>query len=202
MAEGNIDTMMHFEIASRYSNMQRYLPQLEIPSNIRIIGTMNVDGAVQAISPKIVDRSFIIPVMKQNEKGNFDSSKTIGRYPLHPAAFSIKTTKNISSELRSGLNKIQKELATLNITYNERVIKHVLQYYNAAYDFEIKTKQQLDDLVVMKLLPRIHDTLDDAQIQGLMKLIESELGKDSHAFEKLKHMQFIAEETGLLSYWS
>lgn len=202
MAEGIIDTMMHFEMASRYTNMQRYLPQLEIPLNIRIIGTMNVDGAVQAISPKIVDRSFIIPLMKQNKKEIVDSEKTIGRYPLHPAAFSFETTKNISSELRSGLNKIQKELAALNITYNERVEKHIQQYYNAAHDFEIKTKQQLDDLVVMKLFPRIHDTFDDAQIQGLMKLIESELGKDSHAFEKLKHMQFLVEETGLLSYWS
>ncbi|WP_274307953.1 AAA family ATPase [Solibacillus daqui] len=202
IADGDIDSMMHFEMASRYTNMQRYLPQLEIPSNIRIIGTMNVDGAVQAISPKIVDRSLIIPVMKQSKKEIIDSQKTIGRYPLQPAAFSSESTKNISSALRSGLNKIQQELTNLNITYNDRVEKHVHQYYNAAHDFEIKTKQQLDDLVVMKFFPRIHNTFEDAQIRGLIEQIKSELGEDSQAFKKLEHMQSRMKETSLLSYWS
>lgn len=198
----NIETMTHFEMASRYTNMQRYLPQLEIPSNIRIIGTMNVDGAVQAISPKIVDRSFIIPVIKQNKKENVDSQKTIGCYPLHPDMFLLESAKNISPTLRSGLNKIQQELDRLNIFYNDRVEKHMQQYYNASHDFEIKTKQQLDDLVVMKLFPRIHDTFEETQLEGLRAKIEEELDEDSQAFKKLKHMQARMKETSLLSYWS
>lgn len=202
MLDEEINTMMHFEMTARYKNMQRYMPQLEIPSNIRIIGTMNVDGAVQTISPKIIDRSFIIPVMKQSKKEIIDNQKTIGRYPLHPATFSSESTKNISSALRSGLNKIQQELTNLNITYNDRVEKHLQQYYNTAHDFEIKTKQQLDDLVVMKLFPRIHDTFEDAQIRGLIEQIKSELGEDSQAFKKLEHMQSRMKETSLLSYWS
>lgn len=202
MADGNIDTMIHFEMASRYSNMQRYLPQLEIPSNIRIIGTMNVEGAVQAISPKIVDRSLIIPVMKQSKKEIINNQQTTGSYPLDPATFSSGSTKSISSTLRSGLNKIQQKLEDLNITYNDRVENHLQQYFNAAQDFEINTKQQLDDLVVMKLLPRIHDMFEDGQIQGLIEQIELELGKDSQAFKKLEHMQSRMKETSLLSYWS
>lgn len=198
----NIETMTHFEMASRYTNMQRYLPQLEIPSNIRIIGTMNVDGAVQAISPKIVDRSFIIPVIKQNKKENVDSQKTIGCYHLHPDMFLLESAKNISPILRSGLNKIQQELDRLNIFYNDRVEKHMQQYYNASHDFEIKKKQQLDDLVVMKLFPRIHDTFEETQLEGLRAKIEEELGEDSQAFKKLKHMQARMKETSLLSYWS
>lgn len=202
MDAGNIDTMMHFEMASRYTNMKRYLPQLEIPSNVRIIGTMNVDGAVQAISPKIVDRSFIIPVIKQNKKENVVSQKTIGRYPIHPSEFTYETTKTISTLLRSALNSVQEELAGMNITFNKRVEKHIQQYYNAAHIFEMNTKQQLDDIVVMKLFPRIHNTFDDAQVQELLKLTELHAGIDSSALEKLKSMQARMAETGLLSYWS
>lgn len=202
MSDKNIDTMMHFEMVSRYTNMQRYLPQIEIPSNVRIIGTMNVDGAVQAISPKIVDRSFIIPVMKQNKKENIGSQKTIGRYPIHPSAFTYETTKTISTLLRSALNSLQEELAVMNITFNERVEKHIQQYYNSAHNFEMNTKQQLDDIAVMKLFPRIHNTFDDAQVQKLLEITESQIGKDSGALEKLESMKARFAETGLLSYWS
>lgn len=202
MNDGNIDTMMHFEMVSRYTNMQRYLPQLEIPSNVRIIGTMNVDGAVQAISPKIVDRSFIIPVMKQNKKENVVSQKTIGRYPIHPSALTYETTKTISTLLRSVLNSVQEELAAMNITFNERVENHIQQYYNSADIFEMNTKQQLDDIAIMKLFPRIHNTFDDAQVQNLLAITEAHVGKDSAALDKMKSMQERMAETGLLSYWS
>lgn len=202
MLEQEIDTMIHFEMTSRYTNMQRYLPQLEIPSNIRIIGTMNVDGAVQAISPKIIDRSFIIPVMKQNNKEDINGKKNVGRYPIHPNMFSYVLTENIDSTPQTELDKIQQELSSFNIYYNDRVEKHLRQYYIAAHDFEVEVEQQLDDLIVTKLFPRIHDTFEDAQIRGLIEQIKLELGEESQAFKKLEHMKSRMKETSLLSYWS
>ncbi|WP_461202947.1 McrB family protein [Anoxybacillus sp. TBDG-1] len=38
----------------------RYPAEFEIPSNVRFIGTMNMDHTVKGLSPKIIDRSFVI----------------------------------------------------------------------------------------------------------------------------------------------
>lgn len=202
MVDKNIDTMMHFEMISRYKNMQRYLPKLEIPSNIRILGTMNIDGAVQSISPKIIDRSFIIPVMKQSISEETDNEKLIGRYPLNPNDFKNKSNSNDSLLLQSELVSIQKELKKFNIEFNNRFEKQLNSYHNIAQKFNISEQEQVDDLVLLKFLPRIHNTFEEVEINNLIEKIKLEIGESSQTLKKIEDMKSQIKDIGLLSYWS
>lgn len=199
-----LDTFAHFEMTARFQNLQRYQPQIEIPSNVRIIGTMNVDGAVQTVSPKVVDRSFVIPVTRQ-KKEDVTVTEEIGSYNIHPEKFEVTydASKNISTQLRSAMNALQAELANFHIVYNERVEKHIRQYYLAATHFDLNTKQQVDDLTLMKLLPRVHEQVErDQMITSLIKTLESHVGVEPVAKSKIKQMQNTMKQTGLFSYWS
>lgn len=202
MSSINVDSMKHFELTTQYSNMKKYPPQMEIPSNIRIIGTMNIDGTVQSISPKIIDRSFIIPVLKQNESNEIENVNIVGRYPIHPNNFVNKLSNTSAFLLQSELSSIQKELKNFNIQFNNRVEKHLNKYSDAAKDFKISLEEQIDDLILLKFLPRIHNTFEDLEINNLINKIELEIGKDSQSLKKIEYMKSQIKDIGLLSYWS
>jgi energy-coupling factor transporter ATP-binding protein EcfA2 len=197
------DTLAHFDMMTRYKNLQRYQPEISIPANVRIIGTMNVDGAVQAISPKIVDRSFVIPVGKQEKVDGQVSD--IGVFDITVADMSLlkQKTEQLSPELLSDITEIQKRLTPLQIEYNARVEKHMLQYYKAAMKFEVPTKQQVDDLTVMKILPRIHTEVENPQIiSDLLQTVSVYTDTNATSVRKIENMKQKTEQIGLFSYWS
>ncbi|MBM7610135.1 ABC-type cobalamin/Fe3+-siderophores transport system ATPase subunit [Lysinibacillus composti] len=199
-----MDSLAHYEMVTRFENLKRYAPVLNIPQNVRIIGTMNVDGAVQALSPKVIDRSFVIPLYRQeNEK--VASVSEIGQYDISAQYFTTNTTETprISNQLREAINDIQQELKNWHIEYNERVERHILLYYVAAKNLGISTKQLADDITIMKLLPRIHEMVDDEQlITRLIEVVERHVKDELLSKRKLEKMQQRFEQTGLYSYWS
>ncbi|WP_233004536.1 AAA family ATPase [Exiguobacterium aurantiacum] len=199
-----MDSLAHYEMVTRFENLKRYAPALSIPQNVRIIGTMNVDGAVQALSPKVIDRSFIIPLFRQeNEK--VASVSEIGQYDISAQYFTANAAETpiISNQLREAVNDIQQELKNWHIEYNERVERHILLYYVAAKNLGISNKQLADDITIMKLLPRIHEMVDDAQlITRLIEVVELHVKDELLSKRKLEKMQQRFEQTGLYSYWS
>lgn len=199
-----MDSLAHYEMVTRFENLKRYAPVLNIPQNVRIIGTMNVDGAVQALSPKVIDRSFVIPLYRQESEKVASVSK-IGQYDLSVQYFTTNTTETprISNQLREAVKDIQQELKNWHIEYNERVERHILLYYVAAKNLGISTKQLADDITIMKLLPRIHEMVDDEQlITSLIEVVERHVKDELLSKRKLEKMQQKFEQTGLYSYWS
>ncbi|MBT2663053.1 AAA family ATPase [Bacillus sp. ISL-45] len=199
-----MDSLAHYEMVTRFENLKRYAPILNIPQNVRIIGTMNVDGAVQALSPKVIDRSFVIPLYRQDSEKVASVSK-IGQYDISAQYFTTNTTETprISNQLREAVKDIQQELKNWHIEYNERVERHILLYYVAAKNLGISTKQLADDITIMKLLPRIHEMVDDEQlITRLIEVVERHVKDELLSKRKLKKMQQRFEQTGLYSYWS
>ncbi|MDT0160688.1 AAA family ATPase [Bacillus sp. AG4(2022)] len=199
-----MDSLAHYEMVTRFENLKRYAPVLNIPQNVRIIGTMNVDGAVQALSPKVIDRSFVIPLYRQESEKVASVSK-IGQYHISAQYFTTNTTETpkISNQLREAVKDIQQELKNWHIEYNERVERHTLLYYVAAKNLGISTKQLADDITIMKLLPRIHEMVDDEQlITRLIEVVERHVKDELLSKRKLEKMQQRFEQTGLYSYWS
>ena len=61
------------DIRKKVKFIEKYPARFEIPENIRFIGTMNIDHTTKIISPKVIDRSFIIELTQQLENNyNFD----------------------------------------------------------------------------------------------------------------------------------
>ncbi|PET30569.1 hypothetical protein CN518_20315 [Bacillus anthracis] len=204
LKKNQMDSLAHYEMVTRYENLKRYAPLLDIPSNVRIIGTMNVDGAVQALSPKVIDRSFIIPLYRQ-KKEKIASDAKIGQYHIPAEYFTIKVedTPRISTHLREAVNDLQLALKDWQIEFNERVEKHILLYHVAAENLGIPTKQQVDDITVMKFLPRLHEMVEDKQLIAKLNVaIERHVKDELLSKRKLEKMEQKLEQTGLFSYWS
>lgn len=199
-----MDSLSHYEMITRYENLNRYTPVLDIPQNVRIIGTMNVDGAVQALSPKVIDRSFVIPLYRQDSK-KVASVSEIGQYNISADYFVTNTTETsiIPDQSQKALNEIQKELKNWHIEYNDRVRRHIGLYYVAAKNLDIPVEQLVDDITLMKHLPRIHEMIDDErQITKLIEVINYHTKDESLSMRKLRKMQQRLKQTGLYSYWS
>ena len=204
LKKNQIDSIAHYKMIARYENIKRYSSLIDIPENVRIIGTMNVDGAVQALSPKVIDRSFVIPINRQ-KKENVKTVVDSGKYNIPAEYFKINITETpkISSQLRQAVNEVQEKLEDWNIEYNDRVEQHILLYYIAAKNMGISTKQQIDDITLMKLLPRLHEMLDNERlITELYQIIENHTKGEDLSTGKIKKMKHKFEQTGLFSYWS
>lgn len=57
-------------------NYQRYQPQLEIPRGLVLLGTMNIDETTHQLSPKVLDRSFVIQVPRPTLSTYIESKGT------------------------------------------------------------------------------------------------------------------------------
>lgn len=200
----DIDSLQHFEMVTRFENLTRYPAQFEIPENVRIIGTMNVDGAVQALSPKVIDRSFVIPIERQQPE-HVEKAEEIGQYDVKTKHFTMDTNNHVEVPARivNAVTAIRDELKKWNITYNQRFEKHVSLYYEALSTFQLTYDQLVDDVILMKLLPRLHEMVeDDAPINNLIKLVETQTNSETQSKTKLENMKKRFEQTQLYSFWS
>ncbi|ELK46304.1 AAA family ATPase [Halobacillus sp. BAB-2008] len=199
-----LDPVSYYERITRFENLKRYPAELEIPDNVRIIGTMNVDGAVQAMSPKVIDRSFVVPMYRQ------DSEDTplvldVGNYNISSQYMKADSlnSETMSKPFLEALDAIKEELKNWDIEFNERTEKHIRLYYKAAKNLGCSVEQLVDDLTLLKLLPRIHDMVEQEQvITSLIQAVKPHVKEEKSALDKLEKMKRRYKKTGLYSYWS
>lgn len=200
-----INPSLHADMISRHENLKRYPDKINIPNNIRIIGTMNVEGQVQSLSPKVTDRSYIIPLYKQ-KAGSFESNVRIKRvYNIPASYFNILEFKKTAllDEIQYLLAPIIELLNELGLDYNSRYDSQVLSYINSDLDADEQVKCLADDILLMKILPRIHESvLDSNFIDRLEQLIKDLLDADADSLKKLELMKKQYTRTSLYSYWS
>jgi len=193
-----------FEIIVRHENLVRYPATISIPKNIRIVGTMNVEGLVQPLSPKVIDRSFIVPMYRQSKKKSVVNNEISNlNLSINASYFTSTLFTPLPEVINESLLDIQNEVEKLNIEYNARFENHVLRYYNSNLDADMNFKQFLDDVVLLKVLPRIHEVISNKSfINNIEEVLEKYVGKDSQSMQKIEKMKQRYEQTSLYSYWS
>src|SRR5690606_15645148 len=147
---------------------------------------------------------FVIPLYRQ-KKETVASETELGKYniPTEYLAADLTEAPRISSQLRQAINDIQEKLKSWNIEYNDRIEKHILLYYIAAKKLSLSTKQQIDGITLMKLLPRLHEMIDDDRlINDLYQVVENHVKDEPLSKDKMDKMKQRFEQTGLFSYWS
>lgn len=193
-----------YEMVMRYQNLQRYSSNISIPRNVRIIGTMNVDGDVQALSPKVIDRSFIIPLDSQENVESYEHVEK--ERAFIPASYFNReqlADANDSVELAFGLFAIQDQLSDWNIQFNKRLDKHVNAYRTAAQQFAIQQNELIDDLILMKFLPRVNEVCEsDTKIEQLESQLLLYVNQSSKSISHIRKMKANHQKTSLFSYWS
>ena len=54
-----------------------YPPDIKIPENIRFVGTINKDETTKSLSPKVIDRAFVIELNNRIKESDYDTAPDI-----------------------------------------------------------------------------------------------------------------------------
>lgn len=171
--------------------VENYPPVFEIPTNVRFIGTLNMDHTVKPLSPKVIDRSFIIEINHLNiqEKKEIVSSlqEIEGKISMNYQTFT--KTNYEENSVQQYIDELQ-EVSTLfenypNAALNSRGLKHLkmmLMYCQQQLEME----GLIDRLIYGKILPRLEIKKSDFVQQE--SIVFNQIKHYPKSFEKLQKM--------------
>lgn len=150
------------EDRKQYQNAKellRYPYEIEIPSNVRFVGTINMDHTVKPLSPKVIDRCFIIELTQQSpsadEQTTLESSTLTGRIEIDLESFTtpISSEEDVKHDVEWLIECSDILQMIPNARLNSRGKKQLINYLRIGAHTSERT---LNQLVLSKLLPRIN----------------------------------------------
>lgn len=197
------------DIRKKVKFIEKYPARFEIPENVRFIGTMNIDHTTKVISPKVIDRSFIIELTQQLENNyNFDQlledecekiSLDIDKFLLTDGEFSEDKVNNLVYLSNKYLNRLSGD-------FNYRSEKHITNYFKNGYSLSNLNPFELySDMLYMKILPRLNCIFktNDERFDAWKKLYEELMDNSlDDVKRKIEKMNKFADENKILSFWS
>ncbi|MCD1159225.1 McrB family protein [Peribacillus frigoritolerans] len=156
----NNDTASIEQQKSAEELIKLYPPIFKIPENVRFIGTLNMDHTVKPISPKVIDRSFIIEInhLKTQEKEVIKEKLQLLTGKIEMDYEKFKLTILDEQIIDEATKKIQ-EISQLfeeypNASLNSRGYKHIRHFLKFAKN-EQEINEIIDYIILGKILPRI-----------------------------------------------
>lgn len=170
-----------------HSNDDKEIPwELDIPSNLLVIGTVNVDETTYMFSPKVLDRANTIefstyPAMNymlsdqetENPSGDIEylenplSDINTRNFTINDLKEKFKDVKINSNDylwevLAGEINSFQEALGKAGFDFGFRVINEILRFMYVAWVYEGKPEvwdnwmRYFDAQVKQKMLPKLH----------------------------------------------
>lgn len=158
--------------------------ELDIPDNLLIVGTVNVDETTYMFSPKVLDRANTIefPTMAAKEYMNFDFKefdfkninylmnpledldvRNMNVYDLKDIFMFINCSEgNLWDVLSNELDLFQSILKKINFDFGFRVINEILRFMFVSWRYEDSPQnwenweRYFDAQVKQKILPKLH----------------------------------------------
>lgn len=199
------------ELQNATDLVHRYPSRFELPKNVRFIGTMNMDETVKPISPKVIDRSFVIELRNPERASKLEEelqSLVENQKITDQMIMEFDLDKDIYQPLRDNDNEESKLLLEqvknlnlileqLNAQLNKRAIRHLETYLS----FIINQKEALNHLILSKILPRIRfnrsNTVQQEAFETFCKEIQK-ITSDKNITQKINEMQ---RAQRLVNYW-
>lgn len=170
------DFLSHMETPELSFILDGYEGELKFPSNLFVIGTVNIDETTYMFSPKVLDRANVV---------EFKPEKTaVMDLFLHPAGSnkiyaakdgSAEAFLRLSMEIRSGKCEVAAQMNEVKELFDKiygiteksefefayRTVKEIRQYISAAYEIagekqEFNLMQAVDEQILQKVLPKLH----------------------------------------------
>lgn len=152
--------------------VQNGVPEkLKVPSNLFIIGTVNIDETTNMFSPKVLDRANTIEFrVTQDEMKNFlgnirdintdvltGKGAGMAKSFLEMAASREFATADIA-EINAALVQFFGELKKTGAEFGYRTATEILRLIHqlTVLDNELTTSQKIDIAIMQKLLPKLH----------------------------------------------
>jgi len=159
-------------------------PVIELPKNLFIIGTVNIDETTYMFSPKVLDRANVIEfrVSDDEMESYFEKPKELDMKSLRGAGASMgesfvakaKTKGLIAKDLETTLMPFFKKLQVTGAEFGYRTASEISRFVaictNIA-DGNMSDEEIIDAAIMQKLLPKVHGSRN--KIEEILK----ELGK-------------------------
>lgn len=170
------DFLSHMETPELSFILDGYEGELKFPSNLFVIGTVNIDETTYMFSPKVLDRANVVE-FKPEKAAVMDLF-------LHPAGSnkiyaakdgSAEAFLRLSMEIRSGKCEVAAQMNEVKELFDKiygiteksefefayRTVKEIRQYISAAYEIagekqEFNLMQAVDEQILQKVLPKLH----------------------------------------------
>lgn len=191
--------------------------KLRIPSNLFVIGTVNVDETTYMFSPKVLDRANVIEFrVSREEMGGFLANPTkpnldwiAGRGVKYAEAFAAAAAAQdvvLDIAIREAVAKVLMEffpsLKEVGAEFGYRTAHEVCRFVHFHKELsggDWKLEVAMDSAIMQKLLPKLHGSKKKlervlATLQGLC------VGKYPVSVEKIERMQKRLAEHGFTSF--
>lgn len=165
---------------------------LTLPQNLVVIGTVNMDDTTNSFSRKVIDRAMIFETDIDRfadidyfnaedtlQYGNVDGSVFICDEVRADKAIAngFEVTENEQSIFINFIDGINDAMNGTSFQVSYRVMNETVLYYrsmkNLSAGEEVDIRQVLNDILMMKVLPRIEgDSQARKALEGLRKYIE------------------------------
>jgi hypothetical protein len=188
---------------------------ISIPSNLVVIGTVNMDETTHSFSRKVLDRAMTFEMNNVDLTAGLDNTKNDWSYPQ-----TFITSNEVLGEFTSGaevVNKFDKSkkvidfLINLNtelegtpfkIAYRVRDEFLIYCYYASLNSTDENwLTNALDEMTSMKILSRIEgdETKTGSVLSNLKRVLTADYKK---SYAKLKEMETRLSISGYTSFWS
>lgn len=197
-----------------------------IPQNLIVIGTVNMDETTHQFSRKVIDRAMTFEMNEANFDSYFEDKVTLDYVdePLDAALFlarnvsgnrAIEEINNLIEDFKPSvaamLNALNVALKDTPFKIAYRVQNELILYFaellreNADADQERLLAAALDDIMMMKVLPRIEgdDELLGNRTEGALSNLMQFASTNNleHSVEKIDEMLKRLERSHFTSFW-
>jgi len=199
---------------------------LTLPDNLFIIGTVNMDDTTHKFSRKVIDRAMTIEMNGGDLKSMFGHSDNLAYLPdseiwtlsdFKPKYVSADEVlesfssfeKQIKEDLPARLEAINDILGSTPFKVSFRVLNELSIYVAVlledGYDIGSAINQAVDQIALMKILPRIEGDEETFKIKGdpenRLEKLKAELGEESDSGKKLDEMNRRLSAGGFTRFW-
>lgn len=201
--------------------------EIELPKNVFIIGTINVDETTYMFSPKVLDRANVIEFkiapdeMKKylNEKKDIHLEKAYSACADMAKDFVNKAKSQIqidNNDEKTVLLSFFSELKKVNAEFGYRTVNEISRYLHFADEKDgLEKEKAIDTAILQKLLPKLHGSAKKlkkvlepmwqlCQKNGISKEIDAEFNatdfKYPESAEKIKRMYHAVVDNGFTSF--
>ncbi|MBR6160922.1 MAG: DUF3578 domain-containing protein [Bacteroidales bacterium] len=199
--------------------------EIELPKNVFIIGTINVDETTYMFSPKVLDRANVIEFkiapdeMRKylNEKKDIHLEKAYSACADMAEDFVNKAKSQIlidNDDEKTVLLSFFSELKKVNAEFGYRTVNEISRYLHFA-DRELDADSAIDTAILQKLLPKLHGSRKKlvpvltslwnlCLKDGFTKEIDAEFIKNDFKYpesaEKIQRMYNAVVDNGFTSF--
>ena len=201
------------DLVKQWKMAKEYPPSICIPGNVVFVGTLNMDETTKGISPKVLDRSYIIEISNYDAdiQGDDLQSDDVLSKAITPEAF-LELRRATGSDNH---NDLQKDITSqikeiLKVWNNQKTDKEVdgLREINLSKRFlreqlpammESDSSMSLVDILAGKILPLMQcDRMPEENRKKVEEIIKKECKKDKYAINKYNRM---ADDNDGISFW-